>query len=76
MRCIGKLLLGAAALLFAATAKAQPGEVDSGGSYRPDVYTIQPGDTLWELSAAFMGDPSAWPELWSVNEYITSPHWI
>jgi hypothetical protein len=76
MRYIKKIFLGAIAFSFTATAQAQPGEVDAGGSYRPDVYTIQPGDTLWELSSAFMGDPNSWPELWSVNEYITNPHWI
>lgn len=39
-------------------------------------YVIQPGDTLWELSQAFLGDPDYWPKLWSINEYITNPHWI
>ena len=39
-------------------------------------YVIQPGDTLWELSQAFLGDPEYWPKLWSINEYITNPHWI
>lgn len=42
----------------------------------PDYYVIQPGDTLWSISSRFLGDPYAWPELWSVNTYITNPHWI
>ncbi|HJN77970.1 MAG TPA: LysM peptidoglycan-binding domain-containing protein [Myxococcota bacterium] len=41
-----------------------------------DRYTIQPGDTLWDISTAFMGDPYYWPRLWSFNDYITNPHWI
>ncbi|MFZ5475942.1 MAG: LysM peptidoglycan-binding domain-containing protein, partial [Myxococcota bacterium] len=42
----------------------------------PDYYVIQPGDTLWDISTRFLGDPYEWPELWSINEYITNPHWI
>lgn len=41
-----------------------------------DVYVIQPGDTLWAISQQFLGDSQAWPQLWSVNTYITNPHWI
>ena len=39
-------------------------------------YTIQPGDTLWDLAQANFGDPQYWPQLWSINDYITNPHWI
>jgi hypothetical protein len=42
----------------------------------PDYYVIQTGDTLWDISNRFLGDSQQWPELWSVNEYITNPHWI
>lgn len=42
----------------------------------PDVYTIQPGDTLWEISTSMLKNPNDWPQLWSFNEYITNPHWI
>ena len=41
-----------------------------------DAYTIQPGDTLWDVCARFLGDPFYWPKLWSLNQYITNPHWI
>ena len=34
-------------------------------------YMIQPGDTLWDLAQANFGDPQYWPQLWSINEYIT-----
>jgi hypothetical protein len=46
----------------------------SGGS--PELYQVQPGDTLWEISRVFLGNPFYWPRLWSINEYITNPHWI
>ena len=42
----------------------------------PDVYTVQPGDTLWEIASRFLGDAAYWPRLWSINEHITNPHWI
>lgn len=42
----------------------------------PESYTVQRGDTLWDLSARFYGNPWAWPKLWSYNPAITNPHWI
>lgn len=41
-----------------------------------DVYVIQPGDTLWELSVVFFGDGHYWPKLWSVNSRLTNPHLV
>jgi hypothetical protein len=65
-------------VLFAAAAFAQEGTVSMTGdpSAGGDAYIIQPGDTLWDISTRFLGDAYAWPQLWSVNEYITNPHWI
>jgi hypothetical protein len=37
---------------------------------------VNGGDTLWEISSAFLGNPYYWPRLWSINDYITNPHWI
>jgi len=39
-------------------------------------YIIQKGDTLWDLSEEYLGDPFAWPDIWQVNPYIEDPHWI
>jgi LysM domain len=39
-------------------------------------YTIQRGDTLWDLSDKFFDTPWFWPELWQENEQIPNPHWI
>lgn len=40
------------------------------------VYTIVPGDTLWDLAAQYYGDPYLWPQLWEQNRYILDAHWI
>ena len=42
----------------------------------PNVYIVQRGDTLWEISERFMGNSYYWPRLWSINEEVTNPHWI
>ena len=41
-----------------------------------EIYTIQKGDTLWDLSGQFYGDPYLWPQLWERNQYIQDAHWI
>lgn len=40
-------------------------------------YTVQKGDTLWDLSQRFSATPWVWPELWEENnETIANPHLI
>jgi hypothetical protein len=40
-------------------------------------YTVQKGDTLWDLSRRFADSPWVWPELWSENaDAIANPHLI
>ena len=41
-----------------------------------DEYTIQPNDTLWDVSKVLFGDSHYWPKLWSTNPDITNPHLI
>lgn len=48
----------------------------SGPSGTPEYYTVQSGDTLWDISNKFLGNAYYWPRLWSINEQITNPHWI
>ncbi len=43
---------------------------------RRDVHIARPGDTLFDLSGQYLGDPLMWPALWSYNPQITNPHWI
>jgi len=39
-------------------------------------YTVQKGDTLWELSQKFSDTPWQWPEMWKENDQIANPHRI
>ncbi len=39
-------------------------------------YTVQKGDTLWDLSERFNNSPWLWPDLWSQNQEILNPHLI
>ena len=39
-------------------------------------YTVQKGDTLWDLSQQFSNSPWQWTELWQENEQIANPHRI
>lgn len=51
----------------------------TGSVYRKptqEFHTVSQGDTLWQISDRYFGDPYHWPELWSYNPEITNPHWI
>ena len=53
-----------------------PPAAAAGAPQPPDTYTVQPGDTLWDLSGRFLNNPWYWPKVWSYNPEITNPHWI
>jgi hypothetical protein len=40
------------------------------------VHTVAEGDTLWDLSARYLGSPWKWPEVWEQNRFLTNPHYI
>ncbi|HEY5623285.1 MAG TPA: LysM domain-containing protein, partial [Gammaproteobacteria bacterium] len=42
----------------------------------PERYVVEPGDTLWDISALFLQDPWYWPEIWQVNPQVANPHLI
>lgn len=39
-------------------------------------YTVQKGDTLWDLSRKFSDSAWLWPEMWRENNQIANPHRI
>jgi hypothetical protein len=40
------------------------------------IHTVVAGDTLWDLSAKYLGSPWKWTEVWERNRFITNPHYI
>ncbi|MCR9098160.1 MAG: LysM peptidoglycan-binding domain-containing protein [bacterium] len=40
------------------------------------LHTVAKGDTLWDLSAAYLGTPWVWPSVWIDNDDIANPHLI
>lgn len=71
-RALLALLLGAALTGGAATGDLSQYLRDD----HPEVYTVQKGDTLWDISGRFLERPWLWPELWRVNPQIENPHLI
>jgi hypothetical protein len=49
-----------------------PESIPEGAKY----YIIVRGDTLWDISKRFLGNPFLWPQIWDKNRYITDAHWI
>jgi hypothetical protein len=65
-------LLLIALFLIVSTVQA---EIELNPSH-PDTYTVQKGDTLWDISARFLKSPWVWPEIWHANPQIENPHLI
>ena len=42
----------------------------------PEVYVVEKGDTLWDISNMYLDKPWQWPQLWRTNVHITNPHLI
>ena len=42
----------------------------------PETYVVKEGDTLWDISERFLGNPFDWPEVWKKNDFIVNPDLI
>ncbi len=67
-----------AAEAAAATAhRVELGPVGHDAEGRPGrIHVVQGGDTLWDISDAYLGTPWVWPSLWKDNDAIKNPHLI
>ena len=74
-RLVMYLCMFAAIVAFPVSSYAEASETSvehEAGFY----YTIQKGDTLWDLSHRFFDSPWQWPDVWSENSQIANPHRI
>jgi len=40
------------------------------------IHVVVSGDTLWDISDAYLGTPWVWPSVWQENQGIENPHLI
>jgi hypothetical protein len=75
---MGKILIVFVGLmiLFSPLSYAEEASVPSKVLDHETDYIVKEGDTLWDISKRFYGDPFLWPRLWQQNQYITNPHYI
>ena len=53
------------------------GQVGYDSEGRPGrIHVVERGDTLWDISDAYLGTPWVWPSIWTDNRNIENPHLI
>ena len=57
------------------TIQLGPMGVDENG-VQGRIHTVATGDTLWDISDAYLGTPWVWPSVWNENGDIQNPHLI
>lgn len=70
---VNRLLAVGAIALFVFASFAVSAQLRSD---HPDTYTVQRGDTLWDIAGRFLDRPWLWPEIWQANPQIENPHLI
>ena len=66
----------------AATESSAPSEMELGPvgvdahGHAGRIHVVQIGDTLWDISDAYLGTPWVWPSVWQHNDAIANPHLI
>jgi hypothetical protein len=75
-KVIGWLMASCIALILAASAAGAGIEDHITKTETGFYYTVQKGDTLWDLSEKFADSPWTWPQIWHYNPEIANPNWI
>ena len=69
-----------AAAAFVTCAVAGPVQAAATCAFKPtapDQHLVVKGDTLWDISGAFLEHAWCWPQVWGINrDQIRNPHWI
>ena len=73
---MGTFAVAGLLILFPGRAPAQQAPADPADSSEGIVHTVAEGDTLWDLSAKYLGSPWRWSTIWERNRFITNPHYI
>ena len=79
VRPTAQRLIGSCTLVVLVMFNGAAAQTDEPLTLNPDVpltYTVQPGDTLWDISALFLRDPWRWETLWAGNPQVDNPHLI
>jgi LysM repeat protein len=63
-------------LILPIGAFAQQAPAETANPSEGIVHTVVAGDTLWDLSAKYLGTPWKWTEIWERNRFLTNPHYI
>jgi LysM repeat protein len=42
----------------------------------PEIYVVEKGDTLWDISSTFLHSPWKWQDIWHNNPEVENPHLI
>ena len=63
-------------ILLPVGAFAEQAPAETAKSSEGIVHTVVEGDTLWDLSAKYLGSPWKWTEIWERNRFLTNPHYI
>ena len=69
-----ELAQAAPAALSEAPALGQIGYDEQGRPGR--IHVVISGDTLWDISNAYLGTPWVWPSIWQDNGQVANPHLI
>jgi hypothetical protein len=48
----------------------------SPSGHKGTLHVVQVGDTLWDITARYLGTPWIWPSIWKENDGIDDPHVI